>query len=226
MQSDPAISRVTRSHADAKTAYNRLSRWYDLLSGKSEARFLRLGLTSLDAKEGERILEIGFGTGEGLLALARSVGVTGKVHGIDLSDGMLKRAQAKVDAQGLMGRVELKCGDAQALPFESGSMDAVFMSFTLELFDTPEIPRVLEQCHRVLREGGRLCAVCMSMPSEPRFAVRLYEWAHRQFPAYIDCRPIFARQAIEGAHFQVLEATGGSMVGLPVEVVLAKKPGE
>jgi ubiquinone/menaquinone biosynthesis C-methylase UbiE len=223
MHNEPTITRVTRSKADAKVAYNRLSRWYDLLSSGSEARFLWRGLSILDVKEGEQVLEIGFGTGEGILALARSVGATGKVLGIDLSEGMLECAQAKVDAQGLGERVELKCGDALVLPYEQGSIDAVFMSFTLELFDTPEIPLVLEQCHGVLRRGGRLCAVSMSMPAEPLMAVRLYEWAHRQFPAYVDCRPIFVRQAIEEANFKVHEVNGGSMYGLPVEIVLAEK---
>jgi demethylmenaquinone methyltransferase/2-methoxy-6-polyprenyl-1,4-benzoquinol methylase len=215
---------VTRSKADAKAAYNRLSRWYDLLSGSSEGRFLRLGLSKLEVKEGEQVLEIGFGTGEGILTLAGSVGSTGRVYGIDLSEGMLERAQGKLDRSGLQSRVVLECGDAMGLPYKPGSIDAVFMSFSLELFDTPEIPLVLEQCRRVLREGGRLCVVSMSMPPEPRLAVHIYEWAHKQFPAYVDCRPIFTQSAIEAAGFQVQDVTGGRLYGLPVEVILAEKP--
>jgi ubiquinone/menaquinone biosynthesis C-methylase UbiE len=224
VSTDRPISRVTRSKTDAKAAYNRLSRWYDLLSGSREGRFLHLGLSKLDVKEGEQVLEIGFGTGEGLLALASSVGLTGSVYGIDLSEGMLERAQAKLDRSGLQARVVLECGDALGLPYKPRSIDAVFMSFTLELFDTPEIPLVLEQCWRVIREGGRLCVVSMSMPPEPRLAVRIYEWAHKKFPAYVDCRPIFIQPAIEAAGFQVRDVTGGTLYGLPVEVVLAEMP--
>jgi len=141
-----------------------------------------------------------------------------------LSEGMLERAQAKVDLAGLQARVVLECGDALVMPYKPDSLDAVFMSFTLELFDTPEIPLVLEQCRGVLREGGRLCVVSMSMPREPRLAVRIYKWAHKKFPIYVDCRPIFTQPALEAAGFRVLEVSKSAMYGLPVEVVLAEKP--
>ena len=156
------ITRVARSKDDARNTYDRLSKWYDLLAGGSERKFTEVGLRKLDVKEGEKVLEIGFGTGHSLLALARRVGMTGKVYGVDLSEGMLQVASNRLSTNGMSNRVELHCGDATRLPFPDQFFDAVFMSFVLELFDTPELPLVMRECQRVLNRTGRIGIVALS----------------------------------------------------------------
>jgi demethylmenaquinone methyltransferase/2-methoxy-6-polyprenyl-1,4-benzoquinol methylase len=125
--------------------------------------------------------------------------------GIDLSEGMRSQSQALLQKQGLLDRVDLQCGDATHLPWPDESIDAVFMSFTLELFDNPEIPLVLAECHRVLRVGGRVGVVSMSKEDEG-VAVEAFEWTHRHFPNLLDCRPIYARRAVEAAGFKIRES--------------------
>jgi ubiquinone/menaquinone biosynthesis C-methylase UbiE len=217
------VSRVLRSKDEARASYNRLSRWYDLVSGSSERKYRNIGLRKLAARPGERILEIGFGTGHCILALAEAVGSKGKVCGIDLSDGMLAITQARAAKTGLAERVDLRTGDALHLPFDPGSFDGAFMSFTLELFDTPEISRVLEQCRTALKPGGRIAIV--SLVKKPGATVRLYEWFHERMPAVVDCRPIHAQADLETAGFEIVEVTSMSMWGLPVEIILAQKGG-
>jgi ubiquinone/menaquinone biosynthesis C-methylase UbiE len=219
---DAQITRVSRSKQQARASYDSMSRWYDLLAEPSEREYRELGLQKLDVQPGEAVLEIGFGTGHSLLDLAQRAGPSGRVDGIDLSMGMCRVAGAQIaGTDPSQAPIHLACADAAALPYPARSFDALFMSFTLELFDTPEIPHVLGECKRVLCDGGRLCAVSLAK-RKGSVVVRLYEWLHEIMPAYVDCRPIYVRAALQEAGFAICDATQTLMWGLPVDVVLAQ----
>jgi ubiquinone/menaquinone biosynthesis C-methylase UbiE len=219
----PAILRVFQTKDQTRAFYNKISQVYDLLSERSEAPMRKAGLALLNARAGESVLEIGFGTGHSLAALAKGVGPNGKVFGIDLSDKMLQVARATLAKAKLADRVRLRCGDAVQMAFADNSMDAVFMSFALELFDTPEIPRVLKQCRRVLRPGGRIVVVGMSKDAKHDPLISVYEWTHQHFPNFVDCRPIYVKEAVEEAGFIVQKALTKHM-WVPVEIVRGAKP--
>jgi ubiquinone/menaquinone biosynthesis C-methylase UbiE len=218
---DFEVTRVVRSKESARAAYDRLSKWYDLLAGSSEKKFADAGLRKLNVQAGEKVLEIGYGTGGSLVTLAQHAGNTGQVYGVDLSEGMFQIAQNKLEKNGMANRVVLQCSDAAQLPFPDNFFDAIFMSFVLELFDTPELPLVLNECKRVLHSNGRIGVVALSKKNN--LPVRLYEWFHMRFPAYVDCRPIFVKRTIEDAGFQIVDATEMIMWGLPVEIIVAQK---
>jgi len=209
----------------ARKSYNRMSRWYDLLSNRFESKFRDIGINAIEATGGETLLEIGFGTGHSIIALARAVGNTGMVYGIDISDGMLQIAKNRVRKAGLTETAHLERGDAMQLPFKDEFFDAIFMSFTLELFHSTEIPTVLSQCRRVLKKGGRICVVSLSKKEQPGFMIKLYLWAHHRFPGLIDCRPIYVQDDLEEAGFLTKKSIQHRKLGLPVEIVLAKKSG-
>lgn len=199
----PGVLRVLQSREETRAFYDKIAGVYDLLAEHSEQPVREAGLKMLDARLAERILEIGFGTGHSLVELAQAVGPSGRVFGIDLSEKMVQIAQALARGNGLESRVELICGDALHLPYDSGGLDGIFMSFTLELFDTPEIPQLLAECRRVLKTGGRIVVVGMSRMSPGGLITEVFEWTHRHFPNYLDCRPILVRRALEDAGFEI-----------------------
>jgi ubiquinone/menaquinone biosynthesis C-methylase UbiE len=201
--------------------YNHMANFYDLFSG-SERKLCASGLAKLNIQPGETVLEVGFGTGHAISKLAASVGPEGKVCGLDLSEAMLNIAADRLKKAGLADRVDLCCGDAAALPYTDHTFDALFTSFTLEISDTMEIPHILSEFRRVLRNGGRFGLVAMSTAGKSTWILKLYEWAHRKFPRYIDCRPIDASRIVSETGFQVTDASLVSLAGLPVEIVIAK----
>lgn len=217
------ISRVTRTRPQARSAYNKLSRWYDLIAGDFERKPRTAATQKLAPGPKEMVLEIGCGTGQAIVKMAELMGGSGKIIGFDISNGMLEVAQSRVNKSGVDARVTLMCGDALLLPFRTDFFDKILISFTLELFDTPEIPLVLAACKRCLREGGLISVVGLSR-KQPNFMTRLYEWFHEKLPNYVDCRPIFVQEELENAGFQILQASDLSMLGLRSELVLAENP--
>jgi ubiquinone/menaquinone biosynthesis C-methylase UbiE len=203
------------------SSYNRLSSWYNAVAGGGEAQLRQAGLRRLEPKIGEDILEIGFGTGHSIIEIAQAVGASGKVYGIDISNRMLEIAQARAIASGFGARIELRLGDALALPYPDRSIDALFMSFALEVFAPTEVGFLLEQCKRVIRPKGRLCVVAMSSKGKHGIMMKLYKWAHVHFPNTVDCRPIDSNELLFAAGFKVIEDEVNPFWGLAVEVVLA-----
>lgn len=207
------------THSAARTNYNRLSRWYDLFS-KPEIKFKETCLHLLDVHLGEKVLEIGFGTGHVLINLAYSTGGNGNVFGIDLSDGMFHMARINISRSKLTKLVNLQQGDAVNLPYKNNYFNAIFMSFTLELFSTEEALLVLRECKRVLCETGRIGIVALNQNN--RLPVKIYNLFHLHMPSLVDCHPIDVRNLIETAGFEPIELFEKNMYGLPVVMLSAR----
>ncbi len=102
---------------------------------------------------GERILEIGPGTGYYTLDIAEWVGPDGKVEIFDLQEDFLDHTMARAAERGLHNVIATQ-GDATALPYPDGSMDAVVL--TAVLGEIPDPGAALREIRRVLHPGGRL----------------------------------------------------------------------
>lgn len=214
---------VSRTKEEAKRFYDRISGVYDCFTRAFERKHAERTLECLSINKGEVVLEIGFGSGHCLKRITESVGPKGKTYGIDISTGMMEISKKRLEKADLEDRVKLFCGDAASLPFDDSTFNAVFMSFTLELFDTPEIPKVLEQIKRVLKPDGRLAVGSISKENGESIFLRLYEWTHNKWPKYVDCRPIYVEQSLIDAGYQIKSKEEVKIFRLPAEIIVAVK---
>jgi ubiquinone/menaquinone biosynthesis C-methylase UbiE len=114
-------------------------------------------LTLASLKPGDRVLDVGCGTGIVARSAAPVVGAEGRVVGIDLNEGMLRVAR-RTSAE-LVPPVEWRQGDATGLPFPDAAFDVVASQQLLQF--VPDPARAVREMHRVLAPHGRLAtSVC------------------------------------------------------------------
>jgi ubiquinone/menaquinone biosynthesis C-methylase UbiE len=114
---------------------------------------------ALAARAGDRVLDVGCGTGEQVRALAARVGPTGRAVGLDPSETMLAEARAR--GRGARAPAEYRPGDVYALPFPDDAFDACLAEKLFTHLADPE--RALAELYRVTRAGGRVVVASSDM---------------------------------------------------------------
>lgn len=137
------------AQAGVDALYTRLAPLYDVVYGALLQPGRRRALTRLAAGAGERVLEVGVGTGLTIHRYPADCRVTA----IDVSGPMLSRAAAR-KAQHALGHVQLVRMDAMKLAFADASFDAVYVPYLLNV--VPDPFRAVREIARVCRPGGRV----------------------------------------------------------------------
>lgn len=129
-----------------------------------EGRFRREEVRHARLAPGERVLDIGTGTGGFALEAAKAVGPKGEVIGVDPSPEMIGRARAKA---GRRRNVTFRTAAIEALPFPDAGFDVVSLSLVLHQLPSDAFHAGMVEVRRVLRPGGRLFAVDIGGPQRP-----------------------------------------------------------
>lgn len=138
----------------------------------------QLALAALSACAGEIVLELGFGPGEAVAALARAG--CGQVHGIDHSAAMVAQAVRRNRRDVARGRVNLRHGDFARLPYPTASFDKV-LAVNVAYF-WRDARAILGEIRRVLRPGGTLVIYVTDGAAMQRWRFAATE-THRLFDA-------------------------------------------
>lgn len=122
-------------------------------------------IKAAEMQEGERVLDVGCGTGPSVLRASGAVGSEGKVVGIDIAPPLIKRASERVSSN-----VDLIVGDAGSHSFaDIGEFDLVLSNFGMMFFD--DTTAACENLRRCVPKGGRLAASVWGLPkNNPWFA--------------------------------------------------------
>lgn len=139
--------------------------WLDTVPASALESFAGVGFPfAADViREGDRVLDIGSGSGTDTLIAAGLVGRHGRVLALDMTPAMLEKLRRNIALAG-MTNIEAIEGNAEAIPLPDASVDVVTSNGVLNL--VPDKPRAFAEICRVLRPGGRvqLADVVVSQP--------------------------------------------------------------
>jgi phosphatidylethanolamine/phosphatidyl-N-methylethanolamine N-methyltransferase len=138
--------------AEIQKIYSRYSGFYDIIFSQFFCPRIRLGLEKIGIKSGDRIIEVGVGTGLSLPLYPESC----KAVAIDITRRMLEKAKAKKEKFGF-DHVDLFEMDGENMCFEDNSFDHAVLPFVVSV--VPNLERLMAEVKRVTKNGGKIIIV-------------------------------------------------------------------
>ena len=143
--------------------YERIASFYDFTFGPTLHPGRLQAIQKMGIAPGDRVLEVGVGTGINACLYPRGCAVTG----IDISGGMLEKARDRFARKGITN-VRLMQMDATALKFDDNAFDIVYAPYVISV--VPDPVAVVREMHRVCRPGGRIVVLNHFRSSNPLMA--------------------------------------------------------
>jgi ubiquinone/menaquinone biosynthesis C-methylase UbiE len=200
--------------------YDKISRFYDFWGKLTESRAAKRAVELADIQDGQYILEVAVGTGLVFQEIVRR-NPNGQNTGVDLSEGMLAKARRRL-SKTMSASVTLTQGTAVALQIESSCVDLLVNNYMFDLISFQEMDEVLAEFHRVLKPGGRLVLVNMTVGRT--FGNRMYDRFYSRFPRLFGgCRGVELTEILVRNRFEVRVREYIQQCLFPSEVIVARK---
>lgn len=212
---------------DARVSQNEIGHVYDGIAGVydiwgrlTEARARDRALELAEIQDGQHILEVAVGTGLAFYEIVRH-NPHGHNLGIDLSKGMLEKAEQRLKALG-QANYSLRVGTAFALPLEDESVDILVNNYMFDLIAFEDMERVLAEFKRVLRKGGKL--ILVNMTEGERWGSQIYDRVYSLSPKLMGgCRGVKLSGKLQEYGFRVDVREYYQQLLFPSEVIRAYK---
>jgi demethylmenaquinone methyltransferase / 2-methoxy-6-polyprenyl-1,4-benzoquinol methylase len=160
----PVTESLSERNRAAQALFAPLGETYDryarLLSFGQDPRWRSFLVGRIEAAPDDTVLDVACGTAAVSLELVRRYGCW--VVGIDQSAEMLAAGRSRIEAAGYGRRIELQEGQAETLPFDDASFDALTFTYLLRYVDDPA--RTMKELARVVRPGGRIAMLDFFVP--------------------------------------------------------------
>jgi demethylmenaquinone methyltransferase/2-methoxy-6-polyprenyl-1,4-benzoquinol methylase len=180
----PARAHGTLPPERVRQMFDRIAGPYDAMNRVMtvglDRRWRALAAEATGVGAGASVLDACCGTGDLTLELARRVGPSGEVFGVDFSEPMLERARAKLDRAGFQ-RAQLLVGDALALPLPDDRVAAATVAFGMR--NLADVELGFRELVRVVRPGGAVVCLEITKPERGPLASFYRVWFDRLVPA-------------------------------------------
>jgi len=208
------------THQEIIRKYNLIASFYDIFGVLAERKARQRALEVASIRNGERVLEVAFGTGLNFVQVLKR-NPRGWVDGIDVSNKMLEKTKKRISKIG-QDNYALHLGDCRRLPFADGTYDLLMNQYLLDILPVEDYLPLLIEFKRVLKPGGRM--VLVHMTKGEKWVNQIYVKVYKMKPPLLaGCRGLMARPFLEEVGFKDFHREFVTQLGFPSEVIKGVK---
>ena len=200
--------------------YDKIAPLYDVWGILAESRARNRALSLAQIKDGQAILEVAVGTGLAFSEIVKK-NPNGTNTGVDLSPGMLKKAQKRVSRLS-KANYSLDTGTAFDLRVADESIDTLVNSYMFDLIPFEDMDKIITEFRRVLKKNGKL--VLVNMTQGEGWGSKIYDFIYMMSPELLGgCRGVSLSEKLQRNGFRVATREVVQQMLFPSEVILAYK---